>query len=314
MNQILHNTVLISLFCVTAMQLQADDLDAALEAQKKKARRHVYSERAQLHDQNLIVPKEPTEEDEELDRKLREMERKLNTSPSAIAPRRSLTRPVRRPPTPTAEQENWLTPALLDEDAEMSLFKDESEDNWLLDEMQRQRTLGENPAAQQEEDLLVDDLLKREQQTQSLRQAPQLEQLKTYENLPGLLSSGTKEEDRPSYLTPQGRPNPFSTSSSVRPIRRRSRTSVPEEPALFSPEAARAAANPSSNVNPFRPATISGIQALTKKKEPSSQTGNVFTPSWEKKDAKPPSPLEKLRQKRPINQPDPFAEDGLPGF
>jgi hypothetical protein len=296
----LQQYLLLLVISATALPVQSDDLDAALEAQKK-ARRHVYSERATLHNQELVVPKAPTEEELALDRKLREMERALDQKAS-ITPRDG-TRPPPRPVRPVQENKNWLTPALMDEDAALSLADDGSDSSWILNEMERQKSIKEEKLAIQEEDRRVADLLKREDRQEI--ESTQLDRLKRYEQLPGMLPGNRRDDTQSSYSTLQ-------QSLSLVPSGRQSR--ITDKPALFSPAAARASSQP-EQPDPFKLSSSRiNFQSLTERREAEAKKNSPFTPSWERKTTRQPTRLETIRKSRPIHQADPFADDGSSTF
>lgn len=292
--------VILLLLAGAVLQIQADDLDAALEAQKK-ARRHVYSERATLHNQELMVPQAPTDEELALDRKLREIERALDQKATVTA--REGTQPSPRLTRPVPENKNWLTPALMDEDAAISLSDNKSDSDWILNELERQKTIKEEKIAFQAEERQIADLLKQESQPDV--QSPHLDRLKDYEKLPGLISGERRSDRESSFSTAQ-------QSLSLVPTSRQSKKT--DEPDLFSPAAARISTQP-AQPNPFKPSSSPmSFQSLTEKREAATKQNNPFAQFWEPKKNRQPTPLEKIRQARPIYQSDPFADDGSSTF
>ena len=72
--------VLVALAAAGMVSSPAEDLDAALEARKKKVQRRVYTDSALLQDQNLTIPKAPSELEQEADKEFYEAEERLDAS------------------------------------------------------------------------------------------------------------------------------------------------------------------------------------------------------------------------------------------
>jgi len=285
----------------TGLPVAAEDLDSALEAQKKKAQHRVYSEQALMADRDLTVPRTETEEGRQLDKKLREMEATLDarTAPPVIMPN---PRPAVIMPRP-AEDKNWLTAAVLD-DFQSASMTNETDNTWLSRELERQQGLKEKESLIRENEL-VDKLLR--ERTDLQRSSPELDRLKKYQLAPPDIFGGNNKNDNvPSYMTPHhGMPDPL---AAVRRMPKRDKAAVP---ALFSPEAARIASAldkdplrstrpPSFNLNP-------GV--------PVRKSSSVF--SYDRRNGSEPVPLtpvEMIRRSSPINRPNPFADDHMPEF
>ncbi len=278
----------------------AEDLDAALAAQKTKAQHRVYSEKVPLENHNLEVPRTPTEEEQELDRKLREMDAKMDrqSSPS--------TMPVMPDPTATVpkpeKNKNWLTPALLDDDAAMAQTN-QTEDAWLVREMDRKKEL-KSQEARKKENELAEKLLREKTQPQS--GSPELDRLKQYQLAPpNLFGSKDKDKDAdaPSYMTPKnGTPDPLAA------IRLTPKKEPLAPPPLFSPEAARISS--ALDKDPLR-STRSPLLNPT----PGSLAGkpvSVFPSGRNVPDLVPLTPLETIKKSSPINRANPFEANPMP--
>lgn len=287
---------LLTVITVSTGSSFSEDLDAALEAQKKKAQRHVYSDSALLTDQKLVVPRTPTEEEKDLDKKLREMDAEREKTPSGLP---LVPRPV-VPASRSAEDKNWLTPAMLDNDTSMTQTN-EDENAWLLRELERQKERKVNEEVKQEA-AKADKLLREKINQQS--NSPEQERLKQYQLAPPKLFGSKEKEDpnTPSYMVPNsGTPDPLTA------IRLTPKKEKQIEPAIFSPEAARISSSldkdalkstRSSVLNP-------GLGAPSR---PSSAP-SVFSPRRDVPKTAPLTPLETIKKSSPINRPDPFVED-----
>ena len=265
----------------------ADDLDAALEAQKKKVQRQIYSESAQLDDQNLTVPRTQTEEERLLDRKLREIEARASVTVSPQTQSGAFI-PQRDPVAPSGNQ-NWLTPAVLDEAAAMSLTGSTKED-WLARELDRQKEI-KSQESLKKENQLVEKLLK--EQSPMRASSPETERLKQYQlTRPDFDSSGPSSGS--AYISPQtGRPDPM---AAVRPVPKKE---PPSAPALFSPEAARI----SSSSKPVSSSLISPIQ---------NPAASEFSAGRNSSEPVQLTPLQIIKKSAPINKANPFADDHMP--
>lgn len=271
----------------------AEDLDAALEAQKKKAQRQIYSERARLDDQNLTVPRTKTEEERLIDKKLREIEARENaavsvqTQPGAFLPVRTAVQP--------AENQNWLTPAIMDDAASISMTNS-SEDAWLAKELDRQKELKNQEAARKENEL-VEKLLR--EQSPAKSSSPEMDRLKKYQIAkPAFDSSGKSASDEPAYMSPlTGKPGPAAV---IRP----SKKEPPAAPPLFSPEAARISS--SANRAAGSPSISPNLGTAPNPSLPGFSTGRDDSESVQL------TPLQMIKKSSPINQSNPFADDHMP--
>lgn len=294
-----------------------DGLDEALAELKQKAQRQSYSTRADLHSRQMAVPAVPTEEDEALDAKLRQMENQLDRN-AAIAPGAArLPRPRRRP---AAQQEdrNWLTPALLDDDALEDTGIEEEPSDWIADELGRQKAIR-----------LEQEALKRATGAQPLFNNPlekeidpdsPLSDLRSYDrSLNDILAGGSRLDEEEHETTPQPgwsarrterAESPFSLSarnrekeeeaSGISPFSQQRRQTQP----LFGEPQGRSGSTTQSRFS-------SAYTSPFKKESSSGTTAETFQPSW-KKEQKPLSPVERIRNASPIHKKDPFSEDFSP--
>lgn len=226
---IFRSLAIMAILTGAGIPVVAEDLDAALAAQKAKVNRRSYSEKVTLENHNLEVPRTLTEEEQELDRKLRGMDAKMDnqSAPSAMP---MAPRPVAAVPQP-GENKNWLTPASLDNDAAMALTN-QTEDSWLVQELDRQKELKSQESVKKETEL-VEKLLREKTQPQS--SLPEQDRLKQYQLAPpNIFGSKDKDADTPAYMTPKsGTPDPLAA------IRSTPKKDPSAPPPLFSPEAAR---------------------------------------------------------------------------
>lgn len=284
--------MLATVLASAGLPVAAENLDAALEAQKKKAERRIYSDSAVIENRNLEVPRTPTEEEQAVDKKLLEMDAKIVRS-SASETRSVLPRPSAVVPKP-AENRNWLTPALMD-DATAITVTNETGDAWLVQEMERQQELKAQEAAIAKENKQVETLLREKNRPQS--GFPELDRLKQYQLAPQKIISDKGQDSGTSlYMTPQrGAPDSL---SGFRPTPKQGDSAAS---GIFSPKAV-------------------GIPAAQNKPLfGSGQTPSFSPPSGFSSGLKPSAPvsltpLEIIRESSPIYQTDPFADDHMPKF
>ncbi len=295
--RLLKKPVLTAALTACAGCLFAEDLDAALEAQKKKARRQTYSESARLENRNLEVPKAPTDQEKELDRKLRELEAR---APESISMPEKQMVPSRIAVAPARQDENkdWLISAVMDNKAAENSPGSE-EETWLQQELARQKSLKDQDAAAKEEEQ-VKKLMQEQKELQS--SIPAFDRLKQYRIDPQN-PAGDKDSSVGLYKLPQQKAADPLASFSLQ-----KKKEPPEPPPLFSPEAARlsktAAARSSTAVkspllNPF-PGTKPGV----------SMSG--FPNRADKPEPAPLTPIEMIRKASPINRDDPFSDNVAP--
>jgi hypothetical protein len=298
-----RSIVLLTALAACACSSFSEDLDAALEAQKKKAQRHVYSDNALLTDQKLVVPRTPTEEEKELDKKLREMDAERERTPSGLP---LLSRPAMAAPR-VAEDKNWLIPAVLDNEASMTKTN-EDENAWLLRELERQKDRQVDEALKKDAEKA--NKLLREKVTQQSN-SPEQERLKQYQLAPPKLF-GSKEKDNAdseasSYMVPsRGNTDPLAA------VRLAPKKEKPPAPAIFSPEAARMSS--ALDKDPLKSTRSSSINPILGVPSRPSSAGSVFSPRRDAPKTVPLTPLEMIKKSSPINRPDPFAEDYMRPF
>jgi hypothetical protein len=283
----------------TGFPVAAEDLDAALAAQKKKAQRQIYSESALLEDRNLTVPKTRSEEERLLDKKLQEMDARA----AADASDQNLTgrsSPAQLPSLPV-ENKNWLTPAMLDEAAAMST-PDSKEDDWLAKEKERQKSLKDQESVRKENEL-VDKLL-REQTQPTAHVTSEMERLKKYQIGPQNFNAAKDPVSAsPGYKIPQSqRADPLAA------VRLTPKKQAPVAPAIFSPEAARlsSALDKDPLAATRSPLLNSSIGA------PSRKGPSIFSSGLSEPETAPLTPLQMLRKSSPINRQNPFEDDHMP--
>lgn len=276
----------------TLVSVSAEDLDAALAAQKQRAQRRIYSENARLEDRNLEVPKAPTKDDVALDRKLREMENKLDNE-AAANPMVQNYRPA-TPVTQPVEDKNWLTPALMDETAAVSL-PNSMEDAWL----QRQKEKAAQDALIKE-NTQIEKLMR--EKTQLRPDPPERTSLKEYQ--PSSLDIfGSQNRNASGYMTPKsGTPDPIAA------IRLTPKKEASSAPPLFSPQAARAAS--ALEIDPLRSTRSPSLNPNLGAPSRSSPFG-THSPSSEPEPVQL-TPIEMI--KRSSNRTDPFSDDHAPQF
>jgi hypothetical protein len=274
----------------------AEDLDAALAAQKKKAQRRVYSDTALVEDRNLSVPKSETEEDRQLDKKLREMEEKADAAvslPTMASPHRMAPAPVR-----SGEDKNWLTTAVMNDTSSVSQAESTDSD-WMAREAERQKAKADTV----KEDALVQKLLHEKTQPQPQNTTPELERLKQYQLNPKTFNAGRDPTPvSPSYMLPQsGTPDPM---AAVRPPPKKE---SPLSQPLFSPQALKTS---QPTIQPplqsYRsPLNNPEISSPSRRVSPSISSGLTEQEA-------PLTPLQMIKKSSPINRQDPFAEDHTP--
>lgn len=289
---------MVAILAGAGVPVAAEDLDAALAAQKNKAQRRVYSEKVVLEDHKLEVPRTVTEEEQELDRKLREMDAKMD-SQSAPASMQMQSRPGAAVPQPV-ENKNWLTPALLDNDEAMAMTN-QTEDTWLVRELDRQKELKSQEATVKENEL-VEKLLREKAHPQS--SSPELDRLKPYQLAPpNIFGSKNRDADAPAYMTPKsGTPDPLAA------IRLTPKKEPLAPPPLFSPEAARISS--ALDKDPLRSTRSPLLNSVPG--SPSRKPVSVFSPRRNAPDIVPPTPLEMIKMSSPINRANPFEDDPMP--
>jgi hypothetical protein len=261
---------------------EAESLDDALNKQKEKAKRRIFSQPANLADQNLAIPKAPTDEEMELDRKIEALERKLDQQAAENPTRLRPPRPATMPVVPKDENSNWLTPALLDEDAAL---KTPDEDSWMTQELERQK---QKRLEQQERELLEQKM------SEGIRPLRNKER-----NEFGFPERNRPEPNiykRPSYLSER------ETTTTTAP-KKEKKTVLPKSSDMFSPTDYTGS---SIVEDPFSAPTQPTLRPEQSRPKRSS------TIDWETPSSQPRTPLNRVRESNPIHKRDPFSDDFMP--
>jgi len=274
-----------------------EDLDAALEAQKKKAQRHVYSDTALIENRDIVIPKTLSEEEKSLDRDLERLENQLSQQvipPRAISASRILA------PSPE-KRDNWLTPTLLDSEDGEGLSSEKHAPSWIDQELERQREIQLHKKTLAEEEALVNKLLREDSRNRTLTE-------KSSFNAYG---SVLRDTISPSLIQPVSKsivPDPLGT------LRPKEETSPSSTALLFSPAARRNSGviQPSFSSLPSSPSSIQPPSWRPQFGSSAQKTPEGFTSDWNIKKPKPLSPLKRVRQSLPIHRKDPFADDFMP--
>lgn len=273
---------------VVAPLAMAKDLDAALEALKKKSKRQVCSTSAALDDLRLEVPKGQSASDRALEDKILALE-KREASESSLVSQQGMPRPRRRSVSRPTENKNWLTPSMMDDSGdETSPFR-ESKPSWVTEEMDRQK---ENKALKIETDRVSREVREELETSRSVTLSP----LKKYET-------------QPNHLL---RSEPAEKSLSLRPF-------TPSEFSTKTKEIQRRSASPTFTTAPrsrtvpketYSPSSPSSISPLPGTKSP--KTSSPFNYSWDAPTVEPLSPLNRVKRSSSIRRTDPFSEDQAP--
>ncbi len=270
------------LFMGTSFFGAAESLDAALEAQKKKKARRVYSERAILTDLNIAGPKTISAEEKRLARDLRRLEDELDRQ--APPPMRGMTVPRQVAPVAT-QAKNWLTPELLDKREEP--LADEEESSWIVRELERQDAIRFQKAEIEKETAQLEKQLREDSR-----------QVDPYHSasLPALSPINPNPASQYNVGTPSE--NFLSTERGVTPEKSHS---------FLSP------ARHNSGV--IKPSSYSRSTSTQSEFNRSTQKpNNTFSLGRTDKKEKPISPLTRVRRSSPIHRKDPFADDFIPEF
>jgi hypothetical protein len=283
--------VSLSLFCSLQLCLYADSLDEALAAQKKRAQRRVYSERAALTNLNIVLPTTPTEEQLQLMAEIEKndelLSRHTRLRPPTEEELQAQQTMIRR--REKDDSDNWLTPALMalvnpnaTNETETSTERGEDSENWLTPAMLE--AMGQDQEAQEEDDWVQKELERQKEQRE--------------------LEKMVKEETKRQQATRQQNVSPYSDS-----LRRISggNTQIQKTPSTIP-----------SYRSSFSKSAISkpaASQATISKQPPVTQRP-VSKPSWTPPLGTPKkqvSPLQKIKRQSPIYRDDPFSEDLFKG-
>ncbi len=282
-----YSMFFIAIFCVPFLGV-AEDLDAALEAQKKKSVRRVYSERAHITDLNIAVPKTLSEEEKSLDRDLRRMEDEMDRQEPSMGGMRMPRRAV----SGARKPKNWLTPELMDGENEDSLT-DEGDSGWIVQELERQDAIRfQNAEIEKEAAHLEKQLAEDARQLEQYNEAnsPTFSPIK--QNPAAHFNSRTQSGV---FLQKKNGGDLQRRSSVLSPIRRNS--GVIE-----------------SSFSSKNPAVSPSTSRQTDFRRPAQKVSNTFSPRVSEKKAEYVSPLKRVRRSSPIHRKDPFVDDFMPEF
>jgi len=289
--------ILSAVFLGAAFSGISEDLDAALEAQKKKAKRRVYSDTALIENRDIVIPKTLSEEEKALDRDLERLESQLTRQ---VLPPRATVAPRILAPSPE-KTDNWLTPTLLDSEDGEGLSSEKNAPGWIDQELERQREIQLHKKALAEEEALVNKLLREDSRNRTLTE-------KSPFNAYG---SVLRDTISPSLIQPVSKsivPDPLGT------LRPKEEASLSSTAPLFSPTARRNSGviQPSFSSLPSSPSSIQTPSWRPQFGSSAPKKPAGFTSNWDVTKPKPLSPLKRVRQSLPIHRKDPFADDFMP--
>lgn len=281
MKQTLQLITLAAFFCTVAVA--EDELDAALAALKNKAPRRTYSASAILQNRDLVVPARISDEEKLLDAKIRALDKIMDSDTVGMNHRALAPRPV----SATFQQENnnnWLTPALLDDNATENSPADQKA-SWITQELDRQKLIQMEKTALEENTDLIAQQLRGESRS---AEGAQYDQLQSYDGALRDILSGSVPETRRSSSATQIAPLK-KTTFGVSSFSSIDRSTPTVQPGSFS-----------SSVKP--PQHMAQFGEISQK-NPSETTSIWDTPATE-----PLTPLKRLQQRSPLNS-DPFVDD-----
>jgi hypothetical protein len=295
MKRLLQSAVLAAI--VAGNALGDDGLDEALAALKNKRHKTRYSTNATLHDRNLVVQAEPTEEDKALDARLRELEKEMDNSPVAfseqpVAPRRVVPQPQNQ------QDNNWLISEILN--AEETTAQEEDEGDWMMAELDRQESIRLERDTQTQGNTEGNFLFSNPYglavptaDAEPERYGSSLQNVLSAQN--GSSGSDQRPDPVTSYFTPTTTTeSPFSLTQPTEEDSQFSFTMFPQH---------------SSDDSSAQPALDSTLPSWTSTTEP-QQTG----PSWnQQQQTEPVKPIDQIRKASPAYQ-DPFSDDFSPEF
>jgi len=268
----------------------ADDLDSALETQKKKAKRRIYSRPALIEDLNLFIPKGMTEDEKSLDRELKQLESQLDRQ---AVPMHRISPPRRSTSATTQLSGNWLTPCMMNSEDLAEPLSEGDDSDWIARELERQDGVKMHQKLMAEEDAKLD------------RARPS--------NPRG---NASKEEDRfnPHETVLRNTLRTELTRSEQKDSRSDSfRTLRPQEGKKTSRADSSSSSATHSYSSVIRPPPFSSLpgrtsvtQPLTRSPMPRKKTG------WSPKKQASLSPLKRVRRSSPIHRKNPFEDDFIP--
>jgi len=293
--------VLSAIMAASAVSVPAEGVDAALPAQKKKARRRVYTDSALLQDQNLTVPKGPSETEKAADKEFYASEDQLNASSASLS--------KTAPPVPIkvpAKNKNWLTPAkMADEEKDEELqWTDYSEKAWL-----------------NKSELLIP---KKSEENERIERMVQERLHQPPPEMPSLQNAPAEFQQMPQYTAPQGTLNRTGQGGASMPSYR-----TPADIAQMNlrPSVGPGGKTPTqSGLNLLTPSAAiagsrnSGVGGNSLQSRSPTLNSHIRTPTAlaplnmlnQNQSTKILSPLEQIRKSSPIHQRDPFSENQMP--
>lgn len=281
--------------------LHADDaVDAKLNELKKKKPQRVYSVAAVLSDQNLIVPKETSDEEKALDEKIRAMERELDAKPVVVSRQVARSRPVARPEEDSPA--NWLTPALLDQSSRKNGALDEEETSWVTAELARQEGIRQEKLSQEEEMKLVEQRVEDEMRRNTTTSFAPADDYN--DSLQNIISGGSPaakalEESSRDQRLPFYRPQGFSPASNIQ--------KTPENSSSLFPFPR----SQSSATAPKRSSSFSQSQGL----DLDFNSRPASTVSRQPPDVEDPEPIRtRMRPAAPFREKNPFEKEWVPSM
>ena len=284
-----------AVFLGAAFSGVSEDLDAALEAQKKKAKRRVYSETALIENRDIVIPKTLSEEEKALDRDLEKLESQLTRQ---VLPPRAAIAPRILVPSPK-KTDNWLTPILLDSEDGEGLSSEKNVPSWIDQELERQREIQLHKKALAEEEALVNKLLREDSRNRTLTEKSPFN---AYESV-------LRDTISPSLIQPVSKSIVSDPLGTLRPKEEKSLSSPNS---LFSPGARRDSGVIESSFSSRKPFSSQPTSVQKEFNRPAQKVNDLFSPSWTDKKTAPVSPLKRVRQSSPIRRKDPFADDFMP--
>ena len=283
MKRILQLMILAAICCATAVA--EDELDAALNALKKKSQRRTYSTSANLHRRDMIVPAGISEEEKSLDEKIRALDKKMDNNAIGMDRRTMAPRPRNQVPS-QEEPNNWLTPALLDDEAAV-IGPTDLESSWITKELDRQKLIQMEKAALENNTDLINQQLNGNTRSP---EGAQYDQLKSYDSeLKNILAGSVPEARRSESTTTPLIEHKTTFGVSYSSI---DRSASKTQPGAFS-----------TSINQPKPVTKFGAVF--------SETPKKSTSIWDTPSSEPLPPLKRLRQGSPLKE-DPFTDDYMP--
>ncbi|MCU0857511.1 MAG: hypothetical protein MUC65_03800 [Pontiellaceae bacterium] len=296
---IVRHFLLLTVLCGISIPAAAEDLDTALAEQKKKAQRRIYSDYAQIDDQNLTVPVGKTEQEKKLDKKLEEInllaEETARSLPNQLMARAQYS--AQRVQPSVKENRNWLTDAVLNE-KKSEAVPTATDNDWLAQEAARRKSLDST----EKEAKTVERLLRGESRLQT---APADLNFKNFQVGQQSLTGGKNPFSTESLFALPKAETPDSSVS----FNLTSQKKTTPAPPLFPPQTVR---QPSSfSQNPFQ-SSLNRLNNPAQNAPSGSGLSPAFYSGLNSTPAAPLNPLQKIKSASPINQSDPFSNNQMP--